>query len=220
MASRSLPDLSAMTTSQALDNLASAWPTPTNAQALAVLEALPQWASADEAIAAGLPEQTARAYLAPDGVLPRMRLLASSWEKPGGKYAAAGLPWWGQAYKYPLWAGVSRYAADVDALGDHHMVLDEDVANRDAAAVSHVLATVEQVDAPPVFAAPCPKWIIPPTRGALPTPNPDCLRQELEKNKDKLPLPIMPVKRNDNVFGLLLIVAVGYLVLRKGKSWL
>lgn len=217
-------DLQTLSSSQGVARLASLWPNANNAQALAVLEAVTQWVDASAAAAAGLPSTFAESFLAPDGILPRMRLLACGWTKPGDSFRRPDdASWWRQPYKFPLWAPLATYADALDKTGDHAVNIDADVASGDIAALSQSLTqTVD--DLKPVLEAPCPKWTIPPGRGQMPVPNPECIRKELDKNKDKIRKELDKVPRPSPSTGssgigmLVLLIAIGYLVGRKRRT--
>jgi hypothetical protein len=210
-------DLSGMTVTQALAKLRGAFPRATNALALAALEGVPQWSTAAAGVAAGLTTNVAESYLAPDGVLPRMRLIACGWLKAGDSFRhPEDAAWWKQSYRYDLWPQLESYAAAVDNTASHEMTWDADVAAGDVGAISQAMSlTVEELK--DVFEAPCPKWLVPPGRG-MPTPNPECIRREAEKNKDKIPLPPVPQRGSSSGSGwLLLVIAVAYMLGRKRR---
>lgn len=210
-------DRSTMTT---VDSLASRWPRPTNAQALAVLDGLaPQWSAASSAIAAGVPS-TVETFLAPAGILPRMRLLACGWTKPGDTLRRPqDSAWWGAPYAFPLWNPLRTYASLVGSVAGVEMRPDDDLASGDIAALSQSIVLLVD-DAAPVFEAPCPKWLIPPGRGQLPIPNPECLERELrdrvDKIRDKVPGFRKPVA-SDGLALLIALLAIGYLLTRGNR---
>jgi len=173
---------------EALLSLASRFPSPTNAQAVAALDSFSQ-SDADSMIRVGLREDVARSFLLPDGVLPRMRLLAWGWTKKGDKFKSpSDAAWWRSRYQFPLWAPLETYLQQASASGNEPpaVVWDDDLAAGDQAELSRSLPQVVQGDLPPVFEAPCPKWLIPPGRGMLPIINPACVdpqpvRDEIDK---------------------------------------
>lgn len=194
---------------EAVRRLSSSYPIPTNAQAAAALDSFTQWVSADAAIAAGYPE-SARAFLAPYGVFPRMRLLAWGWTKPGDKFRQADdAAWWRRRYAHKLWPAIETYVAIAEqaGIGPPGVLWDKEMASGDPAELSRSLATVVELDLPPVNEAPCPRYLIPPTRGMLPIPNPSCI-----------PMPdrpaAQPVVRSNAALWLLLAA----LVLKKRKD--
>ncbi len=126
----------------------------------------------------GLRSDVAESFLLPDGVLPRMRLLAWGWTKKGDKFKSpSDTAWWKARYQFPLWAPLETYLDQATRSGNEPpaVVWDDDLASGDAAELSRSLPQVVQGDLPPVFEAPCPKWLIPPARGMLPIPNPACI---------------------------------------------
>jgi len=134
-------------------------------------------------------ENFARGFLLPDGVLPRMRLLAWGWEKPGDKFKSpSDASWWKRRYQFPLWAPLETYLDQVARQGHEPPVLqwDDDLAAGDPAELSRSLPSVVQYDLTAVSEAPCPKWIIPPSRGMLPIPNPKCFEKPVREVIDKL----------------------------------
>lgn len=140
-------------------------------------------------IRVGLREDVARSFLLPDGVLPRMRLLAWGWTKPGDRFRSpSDASWWKARYQYPLWAPLETYLDQATRSGNEPpaVVWDDDLAAGDQAELSRSLPQVVGQDLPPVNEAPCPKWLVPPGRGMLPVANPACLpgdkiRDEIDK---------------------------------------
>lgn len=172
---------------EAVRSLASRFQTPTNAIAVAALDSFSQ-PGAEQAIGEGMSEEVARSFLGPDGIFPRMRLLAWGWEKKGDKFRpVSDRAWWRARYKFPLWDPVITYIDQATQAGiAPPIVWDEELASGDAAELGRTLSAVVQSDLPPVDSEPCPKWLIPPGRGMLPIPNPKCLpkqpiRDEVEK---------------------------------------
>lgn len=159
--------------------MASRFPSPTNAIAVAALDSFAQ-TSATQAIGDGLPELIARSFLGPDGVFPRMRLLAWGWEKKGDKLRPpADVTWWRGRYKFPLWDPVITYLTQATNAGiAPPIVWDEELARGDAAELARTLPALVEGDLPPVNEAPCPKWLIPPGKGMTPIPNPSCIDKE------------------------------------------
>jgi len=178
-----------------LRRLASRYPNPTNAQAVAALDAIWQADTAESAIAAGWREDVASAFLPPDGIFPRMRLLAWGWTKPGDKFKSpSDAKWWRSRYQYPLWNPIETWL-DQALRGGHvdSFVWEDDLAAGDPAELSRSLPAVVRDDLPPVSEAPCPKWLIPPGRGMMPIANPECLRKPAKDIIDKLrPQPTSP----------------------------
>lgn len=164
-----------------LRELSSRFPNPTNAQAIAALDGLSQSVDADTAIASGMREDVARAFLHPDGIFPRMRLLAWGWEKPGDKLQGSGnAEWWRKRYQYPLWNPIETYIYAVESGGGFaDITWDDDLARGSSALLSYALPNVVQYDLPPVMEAPCPRWLIPPGKRQLPVPNPECARRDV-----------------------------------------
>lgn len=194
-------------------SLRSAFPNPTNAQAFAALEAFVRW-DARSLMANGVREDVAQSFALPDGVFPRMRLLAWGWTKQGDRFKSpSDTAWWKKTYQFPLWNPLETYIdqlsrSDVD-MGPY--VWNDDLASGDPAELSMSLPAVVQEDLPPVNEAPCPKWLIPPSRGQLPIPNPACLKKPLRDVIDR----VTPQKGTALWPWLLLLGAV--LLSRKGR---
>lgn len=177
------PTQTEMSALAAVRSLASRYPTPTNAVAVAALDSFVM-TTAEREVADGVPAAVAIAFAAPDGILPRMRMLAWGWTKPGDKFRSPqDAAWWRSAYRYPLWAPLETLMDQLTRAGvaPDGLVWDDDLARGSAAELSRSLPSVIQEDAPPVFEAPCPKYIIPPSRGMMPILNPDCIQKGIDK---------------------------------------
>lgn len=197
--------------------MASRYPNPTNAIAVAALDAFSQ-PDAESLISSGVPETVARAFLLPDGVFPRMRLLAWGWTKQGDRFKSpSDAAWWKRRYQYPLWAPIETYVDQVTRAGNEPPAVawDDDLARGDPVELSRSLPAVVQQDLPPVNQAPCPKWIIPPGRGMLPIANPECLKKDLDKLKEQIPK--IPGFRPARDWTWLLWLAIGYLILESNE---
>lgn len=202
--------------SEALRSAASRFPNPTNAQAVAALDAAWQpTLDADGAIAAGWREDMAQAFLPPEGILPRMRLLAWGWTKPGDKFKSPGdASWWSKRYQYPLWAPLETYLTQLESHGmPVSFTWDDDLAGGNAALLSYSLPAVVRDDLPPVNEAPCPKWLIPPGRGQMPIPNPECVLKDIKKRIDPLKDIIPPGPRRSSPTDLTWLVLAGLVAL-------
>ncbi|HZV63436.1 MAG TPA: hypothetical protein VFG03_00800 [Telluria sp.] len=207
-----LTDLTTLPGLEAIRRLASSYPTPTNAQAVAALDSFSQ-PDAASLIGDGVREDVASSFLLPDGVFPRMRLLAWGWTKKGDKFKSPqDASWWRARYQYPLWQPIETYFDQMTRNGNAPSVLwDELLAKGDPAELSYAVSAVVQQDLPPVNEAPCPRWLIPPGRGMLPIANPSCLEKPVRDEVDKVyPKPV--VERAD--WSWLVWIALGYLALR------
>jgi hypothetical protein len=124
--------------------MASKWPSPTNAQALAALTAFTEPVDVDAAIATGERSDVALAYYTPTGILPRMRLLAAGFVKKGDKYKLpSDETWWKRKYAYPLWPVLRAWlkVARHPSGGATH--LDESLAAGDRASLSQQLVAID-----------------------------------------------------------------------------
>lgn len=160
--------------------------------------------TADTAIAVAVPEDVARSFLAPDGVLLRMRALAVGWTNPGDKIRAPNdTAWWGATYRFPLWNPLGTYVDGISAAlaatgATPGVAFNEAAARGDSAAISRIVAGMREElaflegkdpDCKPgdLCQAPCPPWLIPPgKRGTMPLPNPDCAVRDVERRKREL----------------------------------
>lgn len=163
----------------AIRSWSSRYPNPTNAQALSALESF-AWVGATDALRSGVPEDVARGFYPPDGVLPRMRLLAWGWQQMGDHFRSPqDRQWWSATYQYPLWAPLETLMGQLARAGaaPPALMFDEQLAAGDPSELGRSYPAVVQSDLPPVTAAPCPRYLIPPARGQLPILNPSCLVQ-------------------------------------------
>lgn len=184
------------TPSEQFSSLSKRYPRPSNAQALAVLDAVFEFVDADSGERAGLPTPVARAFLHPLGIIPRMRLLACGWTKPGDKFRkASDRAWWTKRYQHPLWEPLGTW---IDSLahsdvGQRAMVFEEAIANAEPAALSRELATAVE-DLRIIRAANadiCAPFLIPRRRGVMPEANIVCITRieagdKLEKHKEPI----------------------------------
>lgn len=200
-------------------SLRGRFPRPTNALALAALEGVPQWTDASNAIAGGFPALASQQYMAPDGVLPRMRLIACGWLTPGDSFRRPeDGAWWQSPYRYALWPQLATYATLVDQIDPrvrHVMTWDEQVAAGDSGAISQSLQlTVAELK--DVLEAPCPRWIIPPS-GGLPVANPECARKDRDKLRDELDKVHPAPSSSSSLWWVLLLVGLAYAVGKKRR---
>lgn len=205
-----------VTAPEAITRLASLSPTPTNAIALAVLDALPQHPTATEAVAAGVPEQLAQAFLPPAGIFPWMRLVACGIDPAAGTVRdASDDSWWLADYALPLYPAAGTWADVMAGSGADGFSWDDQLAEGSSAAIAQSLVTSAQELRDVVEQEACPKFIVPKVRGMPPIPNPECWGPELDKQKralrdyvDKL------YGRKGGGTSFLFWIAVGYLVIR------
>jgi hypothetical protein len=182
---------------QLLQELSSRWPRPTNAQALAALRAFGHATATDEAAAhAGFPPMVARAFCLPLGVLPRMRLRAAGWRKPGDAIRNATSEQWAAAYDGPLWEVLGTF---VDLAAKHNIEqgarLDEDIATGDSAtlaqAADDLAAELAIIQA--ALADHCEPYLVPRRRGAVPEPNAPCMASiAVRRRSGDVPVPRRP----------------------------
>lgn len=126
-----------------LEQMASKWPSPSNAQALAALTAFTEPADNLAAIASGEPESVAMAYYTPTGILPRMRLLAAGFTRKGDKFkSATDRAWWTARYAHPLWPVLRAWLRNARNPSGGPTHLSDDVANADAGALSQELLAI------------------------------------------------------------------------------
>lgn len=156
-----------------------------------------QWIDDKSAQQAGLSSITAVSFLWPNGILPRMRMLAAGFTKDGDKIkAATDSAWWGKPYAYPMWNPVGTYldkchAADLDG----PFVWDEGVANAEPGALSQAIISIaDEIDGlRKGKALGCAPFFIPARRGVMPTPNPACAAKDVAR---KIAEPIIePIRR-------------------------
>lgn len=172
-----------------IDSLSRSVPRPTNAQALAALEA--QWEATDKdaAVAGGFPEDVAEAYFMTLGILPRMRMLACGWTKPGDKMRLpTDAAWWAATYAHPLWAPLWTYANQVRASGaTRPWSMDPQLASGEPGALSHsILGVASELAAITRLGHDvCAPYLIPRVRNVLPQPSAVCIaRIGAKKKKD------------------------------------
>lgn len=203
-----------------LRSLRSRWPTPTNAQALSILEALHQFDSFDEAVGAGWgTEPLVRAYFNPTGILPRMRLIAAGVANRGDKFKTPGDPWWSKPYRYAgsiFYNVLLKYATLWDDNAAPGIVVDEELASGDPGSISASLNRVIEVDYPAFRDSPCePPYIIPVVPNTFPLANPACATRDTIKK----PIDVV-VDTRDKLTAIPWWVWVGaiYLLTRRSKQ--
>lgn len=208
-----LPSLTAdVMAPDAISKLSSQSSTPTNAIALAVLDALPQWATAAEAVAAGVPAGVAQAFLPPSGIFPWMRVVAFGLD--GGLVRdPADADWWAQPFPLELYAPAGTWADIVAKQGNTHFAWDDALASGDSSAIAQTMMASAQELEDVVESEACPKFIVPKTRGMLPVPNPQCWKADLDKLKDTVDK-LHGRKSNAARSSFLFWIAFGYLVIR------
>ena len=160
----------------------------------------------------GLRSDVARSFLLPEGIFPRMRLLAWGWTKKGDKFKSPGdVAWWKARYQFPLWNPIETYIQQATLSGNEPPAIqwDEELAAGDQAELSRSLPAVVEDDLPPVNEAPCPKWLIPPGRGQTPIANPACI--DKKPIRDEIDKVHRPPPSSDN--GWMLWLLLGLVVL-------
>lgn len=169
-------------------------------------------------VGVGMREDVAASFLLPDGIFPRMRLLAWGWTKKGDRFKSpSDATWWKARYQFPLWAPLETYMQLASASGNEPpgVLWDDELAAGDQAELSRALPAVVQQDLPPVNEAPCPRWLIPPGRGMMPIANPDCIKPDKDKIRDEIDK--VHRRGNDDWATWLLLGVLAYLVLEDRK---
>lgn len=185
-----------------------------------------QWDTADHAIEAGVDETTARSFLQPDGILTRMRALACGWTKPGDKLRdPSDRAWWSRTYAFPLWNPLATYVDRISNVTPDAVrgTFDEALAAGDSTALSQFLADHMQAEITDLLEAPCPQWIIPPGKGQMPVPNPDCAAKEndrlrREKETRRKQREELQRQKGFDIVSVLLVVGIGYLAFKKWRA--
>jgi hypothetical protein len=198
---------------ESITSLASTFPTPTNALAVAALDAVPQWATATEAIAAGIPEPLANSFLPPHGVMPWMRLVAFGYDS-GDIKAPEDTAWWAAPYALDLYSALGTWVDALAGSGHTSFAWDQQTADGDSGSIAQSLTVSATELEDVVEQEACPKFIMPKKRGQMPIPNPKCwtgLKEGLRDIAEKL-----HGGKKSNAPSMLLWLAFGYLVL-KGK---
>ena len=161
------------------NSLSKRFPNPSNAVAIAALGAIFEFDSSDSGVAAGLRADVARSFLQPLGIIPRMRLLAAGWTKPGDSFRkSTDSQWWRKRYAHRLWEPLGTW---VDLLEKANLgqrfEFDEAIAKAEPSALSAEIAgaAVDLQVIQQAHADICAPFIIPGRRGALPEPNVVCL---------------------------------------------
>lgn len=184
----------ATTAQQLLQELSTRYPRPTNAQALAALRAFGHaTSSAEAAERAGFPSSTARSFCLPLGILPRMRLRAAGWRKPGDAIRVSTSDEWTAPYDGALWEPLGTFvdqAAKTSIEQGAH--LDEDLARADSPALAQAaddlaaeLAIIREA-----LADRCEPFFVPRRRGAMPVPNTVCMASiEARRRGKDIPVP-------------------------------
>lgn len=175
------------------------FPRPTNAEALALLEAFGQ---------PPLDGDAYQVYQSDDGVMPRFRLTAAGWVNPGDVLRTAPDElWWRRPYLYSsrLYAALAAQAHSSEqymaATGTSVApVFDADLARGDESALAHELVGVKAALAN-IYASgtqSSPPWLW--TSSGIPMPNPKDVHKKYCKehpdsmfcNPKKTPLPRIP----------------------------
>jgi hypothetical protein len=171
--------LQGQTAAEAIAVLAKSFPRPTNAMALAALHSAWEATSADTGTAAGIPASIALGWFMPDGILPRMRLVACGWRNPGDNFRApTDEVWWRTPFALPLWVPLATYARTVERLAHQTAWLfDDDMSKGDSDALSPALrATAADLrDIERVFSDKCLPYSVPRAPGVQPIPNAPCI---------------------------------------------
>jgi hypothetical protein len=207
--------------------LASSYPRPTNAQAVTALDAFDQYVAGD-LIAQGVPEDWARAFALPDGIFPRMRLLAWGWVKPGDRFKQpTDKLWWAAPYKYPLWDPIATYLDAVTAhagASEPGWHWDAAMAAGDSASLSHSFAAVVGNDWGAIRKDASPKWLIPPPgAGLMPLANPayrpdstvDKIIKPISELMVRAPITVDPASSNRIPWWF--VVGIAYLLARRKR---
>lgn len=162
-----------------IKSLSKRFKSPSNAVALAAVNALFQPNDAATGMASGLSSTVATRFLLPHGILPRMGLLACGWIKPGDEFKrATDRSWFAKKYAHPLWEPLETYAAFLDAaaLGPGSVAFDDRLAAGDSGLISNRIASSED-DLTAIRANGsdvCAPYFIPARVGVLPVSNLAC----------------------------------------------
>jgi hypothetical protein len=194
-----MPQRGTLTTSltEQLSSYSKRYPSPTRAVALAALESLWQSADAASAIAVGLPENVARPWLPPLGVLPRMRFKACGWFKRGDSFVPPdSADWYGGKYTHPLWEPLHTWASVLmkhDQGGTFNW--DQELADGKPKAIAGAMerAASELADMRKVNADLCDAYLTPIRRDITPPANTICLANiELANHAERNVRKVMP----------------------------
>ena len=196
----------AQTAAEAIAVLSKAFPTPTNAQALAACVA-PFEISGGVAFPADAKTKWAQPWMLPVGVIPRMRLAACGWTKPGDVLKAADdAAWWGAPFemrapfslpKVSVWVTLATYVATVEANAhDTTWVLTQSLFDGDSSSISTELANIAD-DLAAMMVKPkgstaafgdCAPFVAIPRPGAQPVLNVPCLTSLRDRTNPVKPI--------------------------------
>jgi hypothetical protein len=203
-----------VTAQGAISKLASLSPMPTNAIALAILDALPQHPTSTEATAAGVPQQLAEAFLPPRGIFPWMRLIAHGYND-GQMRDPSDSEWYLSPYPLNLYEPAGTWADIMAGSNATGFSWDEQLAEGNSAAVAQSLVASASELQDIVEKEACPKFIVPRVRGMPPTPNPQCWGPDIDRAKRSLRDYVDKLHGGSSSgTSFLFWIAVGYLVIR------
>jgi len=183
------PTTSGSATDQ-LRSLSAKYPRPTNAVALAAVDAIQQFTDADAAVTAGLTTLAADVFCMPRGTIARMAIMAAGHEAQSDPLRSpTDKTWWAKPYRVNLWENLQTYSAVLDKAGlNMPLMWNQPLADGEPAALSEQLVEVKR-DLDEIRAkgwGHCAPWIIPtrPKPGQWPVGNPTCVK--LPDGADKL----------------------------------
>jgi hypothetical protein len=169
----------------------------------------------------------AEPWMLPFGVLPRMRLAACGWTKPGDAFKAFDdAAWWSAPFEMrapfslpavSVWTALATYAATVEVNAkDVTWILTQALFDGDSSSISTELANIADdlsaisVKQKGAAASPaeCAPYVAIARAGAQPIINPACITKVNDRAGPLRPV----VDFNDQLKGIALFILVGYIL--------